>query len=142
MTTRNPTLNRGRGTGVPAEAELVALDVPQHAHHTTLPSGTRWKWKRGPSAAGSAAADHEWLRNSATRTGSAQPNVTWTFLIDPTSRGRSYPDPRGVPRGARLRRVSHEVIRSDPHAGEDGYRPVQRHVVHALEELLEEVRRA
>ncbi|MFD4673477.1 VWA domain-containing protein [Lentzea sp. NPDC058450] len=58
---------------------------------------------------------------------------------------------------ARLRRVSHKVIWANPHAGKAGYRPVQSgvvaalphvdvmiagHSVHALEELLKEVRRA
>ncbi|HUQ58316.1 vWA domain-containing protein [Lentzea sp.] len=58
---------------------------------------------------------------------------------------------------ARLRRVSHKVIWANPHAGKPGYRPVQSgvvaalphvdrmvagHSVHALEELLEEVRHA
>ncbi|SDO86636.1 hypothetical protein SAMN05421507_104215 [Lentzea jiangxiensis] len=53
--------------------------------------------------------------------------------------------------------MSHEVIRGDPHAGKEGYRPVRRgvraalphvdtmdagHGVHALEELPKEVRRA
>ncbi len=58
---------------------------------------------------------------------------------------------------ARLGRVSHRVIWANPHAGKPGYEPVQRgvvaalphvdrmvagHSVHALEELLKEVRRA
>jgi uncharacterized protein with von Willebrand factor type A (vWA) domain len=58
---------------------------------------------------------------------------------------------------ARLRRVSHKVIWANPHAGKPGYRPLQSgvvaalphvdamvagHSVHALEELLKEVRRA
>jgi uncharacterized protein with von Willebrand factor type A (vWA) domain len=58
---------------------------------------------------------------------------------------------------ARLRRVSHQVIWANPHAGKPGYRPVQQgvlaalphvdrmvagHSVHALEELLKEVRNA
>jgi uncharacterized protein with von Willebrand factor type A (vWA) domain len=58
---------------------------------------------------------------------------------------------------ARLRRVSHRVVWANPHAGKPGYRPVQSgvvaalphvdrmvagHSVHALEELLEEVRHA
>jgi uncharacterized protein with von Willebrand factor type A (vWA) domain len=58
---------------------------------------------------------------------------------------------------ARLKRVSHKVIWANPHAGKPGYRPVQSgvlaalphvdsmvagHSVHALEELLKEVRHA
>jgi len=58
---------------------------------------------------------------------------------------------------ARLGRVSHRVIWANPHAGKPGYEPVQRgvvaalphvdrmvagHSVHALEELLKEIRRA
>ncbi|MEU3648903.1 VWA domain-containing protein [Lentzea sp. NPDC034063] len=58
---------------------------------------------------------------------------------------------------ARLRRLSHKVIWANPHAGKPGYRPLQSgvvaalphvdtmvagHSVHALEELLKEVRRA
>lgn len=58
---------------------------------------------------------------------------------------------------ARLKRLSHQVIWVNPHAGKPGYQPVQRgvvaalphvdrmvagHSVHALEELLKEVRRA
>ncbi len=78
---------------------------------TTLPSGTRWKYSRGPTPVGSVQARPELCssypstshQNRATRSGSAQSKVTWTCLTDvmqPTLGARASefsPGRRGAP---------------------------------------------
>lgn len=140
-----------------------AMPVEVRTIGTRLTRVTRQLRERDPEravkAAGRAIPDYE----GGTRLGDAlrRFNQQWRqrgAVVVLFSDGWERGDPSLLATEmARLRRVSHKVIWANPHAGKSGYRPVQRgvraalphvdamvagHSVHALEELLKEVRRA
>ena len=140
-----------------------AMPVEVRTIGTRLTRVTRQLRERDPEralrAAGRAIPDYE----GGTRLGDAlrRFNQQWRqrgAVVVLFSDGWERGDPSLLATEmARLRRVSHKVIWANPHAGKPGYRPLQRgvvaalphvdtmvagHSVHALEELLKEVRRA
>jgi uncharacterized protein with von Willebrand factor type A (vWA) domain len=140
-----------------------AMPVEVRTIGTRLTRVTRQLRERDPEralrAAGRAIPDYE----GGTRLGDAlrQFNQQWRqrgAVVVLFSDGWERGDPALLATEmARLRRVSHKVIWANPHAGKPGYRPLQSgvvaalphvdtmvagHSVHALEELLKEVRRA
>ncbi|MEV6715092.1 VWA domain-containing protein [Lentzea sp. NPDC051208] len=140
-----------------------AMPVEVRTIGTRLTRVTRQLRERDPEralrAAGRAIPDYE----GGTRLGDAlrRFNQQWRqrgAVVVLFSDGWERGDPSLLATEmARLRRVSHKVIWANPHAGKPGYRPVQSgvvaalphvdtmvagHSVHALEELLKEVRRA
>ena len=140
-----------------------AMPVEVRTIGTRLTRVTRQLRERDPEralrAAGRAIPDYE----GGTRLGEAlrRFNQQWRqrgAVVVLFSDGWERGDPTLLANEmARLRRVSHKVIWANPHAGKPGYRPVQGgvvaalphvdrmvagHSVHALEELLKEVRHA
>lgn len=140
-----------------------AMPVEVRTIGTRLTRVTRQLRERDPEralkAAGRAIPDYE----GGTRLGDAlrRFNQQWRqrgAVVVLFSDGWERGDPTLLATEmARLRRVSHKVIWANPHAGKPGYQPVQTgvvaalphvdrmvagHSVHALEELLKEVRRA
>ncbi|MET8762130.1 VWA domain-containing protein [Lentzea sp. NPDC004782] len=140
-----------------------AMPVEVRTIGTRLTRVTRQLRERDPEralrAAGRAIPDYE----GGTRLGEAlrRFNQQWRqrgAVVVLFSDGWERGDPALLAAEmARLKRVSHQVIWANPHAGKPGYRPVQQgvvaalphvdrmvagHSVHALEELLKEVRRA
>jgi uncharacterized protein with von Willebrand factor type A (vWA) domain len=146
-------------------AHVVAHAMPVEVRTigTRLTRVTRQLRERDPEralkAAGRAIPDYE----GGTRLGEAlrRFNQQWRqrgAVVVLFSDGWERGDPALLANErARMRRVSHKVIWANPHAGKPGYRPVQSgvvaalphvdrmvagHSVHALEELLREVRHA
>ncbi len=146
-------------------AHVVARHLPVEVHTvgTRLTRVTRQLRERDQEralrAAGRAIPDHE----GGTRLGDTlrRFNQRWRqrgAVVVLFSDGWERGDPALLATElARLRRTSHKVIWANPHAGKPGYLPVQRgvvaalphvdtmiagHSVHALEQLLEEVRHA
>ncbi|MDT7782335.1 MAG: uncharacterized protein QOF58_754 [Pseudonocardiales bacterium] len=140
-----------------------AMPVEVRTIGTRLTRVTRQLRERDPEralrAAGRAIPDYE----GGTRLGEAlrRFNQQWRqrgAVVVLFSDGWERGDPTLLATEmARLRRVSHKVIWANPHAGKPGYQPVQSgvvaalphvdrmvagHSVHALEELLKEVRHA
>lgn len=140
-----------------------AMPVEVRTIGTRLTRVTRQLRERDPEralrAAGRAIPDYE----GGTRLGDAlrRFNQQWRqrgAVVVLFSDGWERGDPTLLATEmARLKRVSHKVIWANPHAGKAGYRPVQQgvvaalphvdvmvagHSVHALEELLKEVRHA
>lgn len=140
-----------------------AMPVEVRTIGTRLTRVTRQLRERDPEralrAAGRAIPDYE----GGTRLGDAlrRFNQQWRqrgAVVVLFSDGWERGDPTLLATEmARLKRVSHKVIWANPHAGKVGYRPVQQgvvaalphvdvmvagHSVHALEELLKEVRHA
>ena len=146
-------------------AHVIARAMPVEVRTigTRLTRVTRQLRERDPEravrAAGRAIPDYE----GGTRLGEAlrRFNQQWRqrgAVVVLFSDGWERGDPALLAAEmARLKRLSHRVVWANPHAGKPGYRPVQQgvvaalphvdrmaagHSVHALEELLKEVRRA